>query len=128
MTYFYLVPWFLTDCTEMSNKGSIFFCLNFCCIITPICGIADHFCIIENFKKISGKNKNKLRTMYPKNPENFKNSKSRVQIYRFLSKRKVIFLVLVNASCKLFLSWIRDYLYVAMHLGNRYGSLTMIAL
>ena len=38
-------------------------------------------CIItvlwKNFKK-SGKNKNKLRTISPKNHENFKNSKSRV--------------------------------------------------
>ena len=33
---------------------------------------------MENFKK-SGENKNKLRTLYPKNQENLKNSKPRVQ-------------------------------------------------
>ena len=38
---------------------------------------------MENFKK-SGENKNKLRTIYPKNHENFKNSKPRVQFYWFL--------------------------------------------
>ena len=35
-------------------------------------------------KKKSGENKNKLRKIYPKNHENFKNSKSRVQFYWFL--------------------------------------------
>ena len=33
----------------------------------------------ENLKKQSGENKSKLRTIYPKNHENFKNSKPRAQ-------------------------------------------------
>ena len=41
------------------------------------------------FKKKSGENKNKLRTIYPKNHENFKNRKPRVQLYWFLQKRRV---------------------------------------
>ena len=43
---------------------------------------------MENFKKV-GKNKNKLRLMYPKNPENFKNNKPSVQFYWFLYKKRV---------------------------------------
>ena len=39
---------------------------------------------MENFK--SGENKNKLRIIYPKNHENFKNSKSRVHLCWFLKK------------------------------------------
>ena len=35
-------------------------------------------------QKKSGKNKNKLRIMYHKNHESFKNSKPKVQLYRFL--------------------------------------------
>ena len=38
---------------------------------------------MENLKKIV-KNKDKVRTIYPKNHENFKNSKCRVQSYWFL--------------------------------------------
>ena len=38
---------------------------------------------MENLKK-SVENKNKLRTIYPKNKDNFKNSKPRVQFYWFL--------------------------------------------
>ena len=34
----------------------------------------------------SGRNKNKLKTIYPKNHVNFKNSKPRVQIYWFLQR------------------------------------------
>ena len=41
---------------------------------------------MESFKK-PGENKNKLRKIYPKYHENFKNSKSRAQIYWFLQKR-----------------------------------------
>ena len=37
----------------------------------------------KNFKK-SRKNKNKLRIIYPKNHEYYKNSKSRGQFYWFL--------------------------------------------
>ena len=59
----------------MSIKTGFFsFC--FCCIITPISGIVVHYHIIENLKKNLEKNKNKLITIYPKNHENFKNSKS----------------------------------------------------
>ena len=36
----------------------------------------------EKLRKKSGKNKNKLRTIYPKNHENFKNSKPRVQFLK----------------------------------------------
>ena len=43
---------------------------------------------MENYKK-TGENKNKLRTIYPKNHENFKNRKPRVQLYWFLQKRRV---------------------------------------
>ena len=37
---------------------------------------------MENQKK-SGENKNKLKTIYPRNHENVKNSKHRVQFYWF---------------------------------------------
>ena len=69
----------------MSIKTGRFYFLTFCCIITSISGIIGHYCIMENLKK-SGKNKNKLRTIYPKNHENFKNSKPRIQFYWFLKK------------------------------------------
>ena len=49
--------------SEISIKTGIFYSLNFCCS-----GIID-------LKKKLGKNKNKLRTIYPKNHEKFKNSK-----------------------------------------------------
>ena len=51
-------------------------------MIIPVSGITDHYCIMENLKK-SEENKNKLR-IYPKNRENFTNSKPRVQFYWFL--------------------------------------------
>ena len=38
-------------------------------------------------KKKSGENKNKLRTTYPKNHENSKSSKPRIQFYWFLLKK-----------------------------------------
>ena len=44
---------------------------------------------MENFQKISRKNKNKLRVIYPKSHGNFKNSKPRVQFYWFLLKKSV---------------------------------------
>ena len=47
-------------------------------------------------KKRSRKNKNKLRTIFPKNHENFKNSKPRVQFYWFLYKKSVRSLTLLN--------------------------------
>ena len=40
--------------------------------------------------KRSGENKNKLRTIYPKNHENFKNSKPMVQFHWFLYKKKSV--------------------------------------
>ena len=67
----------------MSIEAGLFF-PTFCCIITPISGFIDHYCIMEKFKKKSGANENKLRTIYPKNYENFKNSKPRGQFYWFL--------------------------------------------
>ena len=41
----------------------------------------------------SGKNKNKLKTIYPKNQENFKNSKPKVHFYWFLYKKECIVLI-----------------------------------
>ena len=35
----------------MSIKKGLFFFLTFCCIITSISGIIDHYCILENWKK-----------------------------------------------------------------------------
>ena len=64
----------------MNIKTGLFFSLNFGSIITPISGIIDHYSLYhENLKKKSGKNMNRLRTIYPKIHENFKNSKPRVQ-------------------------------------------------
>ena len=53
----------------MRIKTGLFSFRTFCCIVTtPISGVIDHYCIMENFKK-SGENKNKLRIIYPKNHE-----------------------------------------------------------
>ena len=67
----------------MSIKTGLF---SFCLSIVSLF----RFLVIQNitvlwkiFKKL-GENKNKLRTIYPKNHENFKNSKPRVQFYWFL--------------------------------------------
>ena len=51
---------------------------------------------IKKKKKKSGENKNKLRKMYPDNPEDFKNSNPRGQFYWLLQKkeRTVIFIIL----------------------------------
>ena len=57
----------------MSIKTGLFLFPTFSCIISPISGIIDYYCITNIFKK-SGKNKNKLRTIYPKNHEHFKNN------------------------------------------------------
>ena len=65
---------------KISIKTGLFSFLTFCCIITAIFGIIDHYYIMENKKK-SGKNKIKLITIYPKNHENCKNSNPRVQFY-----------------------------------------------
>ena len=54
---------------HVSIKTGLFFSLNFY-------RIKDHY-YYGKFKKKLGENKNKLRTIYPKNHANFKNSKSR---------------------------------------------------
>ena len=54
------------------------FYLTFCFLIATIFGIIDNYYTMENLKKME-ENKIKLRTIYPKNNENFKNSKPRVQ-------------------------------------------------
>ena len=71
----------------MSIKIGHFFFLTFCCIITPISGSIDHYCIMENSEKWK-KNKEKIRTIYPKSHEKFKNSKFRGQFYWFLLKKE----------------------------------------
>ena len=55
------------------------------------------FCIILYYtvfwkinEKNREKNKNKLRTIYPKNHENFKNNKPKVQFYWFFIKKECI--------------------------------------
>ena len=53
-----------------SIKTDLFFFLIFSCIISPISGIIDHYCVMEG-QQNSGENKNKLRTIYPKNHEHF---------------------------------------------------------
>ena len=40
---------------KMTIKIGLFFFLTFFCIITPIPGIIDHYCIMESFKKDWGK-------------------------------------------------------------------------
>ena len=72
----------------MSIKTNLFFFLTLCCIITPISGIIDHYCIMKNYKKL-GENRSKLRTMYPKNHENFKNSKPKGPVLLVLIKKSV---------------------------------------
>ena len=67
----------------MSIKTGLLFFMIFRCIIIPIFGIIDHYCNMDNFKKL-GENKNKLRTINPKSHKNFKNRKPRVQYYWFL--------------------------------------------
>ena len=86
MTTSYLFAYYTLDSqVSLSSCYSIKtgFFLSFCCIISPISGITDYYCIMKNLKKL-GENKNKLRTIYPKNHENFKNSRLRVQFYWFL--------------------------------------------
>ena len=52
--------------------------------MTPIFGIIDHYCIIENYK-----NREKIRIVFPKKSEKFKKSKSTVQFYWFFLKKCV---------------------------------------
>ena len=53
MTTSYLFAYYTLDSQVslsscMSIKTGLFFFLTFCCIITPISGIIDHYCIMEN--------------------------------------------------------------------------------
>ena len=94
MTTSYLFAYYTLDSQVslsscMSIKTGLFFFLTFCCIITPISGTRDHYCIMENQKKKLGENKNKLKAIYPKNHEFFKNSKPRVQFLLVLIKKRV---------------------------------------
>ena len=53
--YVVLVSRFSTNCTENSIKTGLFLFflfLTLCCIISPISGIIDHYCIKEQLKKI----------------------------------------------------------------------------
>ena len=73
----------VTDCTENKHYKRSIYLSDFLLYHTPISGIIDHYCIMGNLKK-TGKTKNKLKTIYPKNHESFKSSKPRVQFYWFL--------------------------------------------
>ena len=70
----------------MSINADLFFILIFCCIIIPMSGIIDNYCIMENLQN-SVENKNKLITIYPKNHENLKSSKPRVNVTGSYRKR-----------------------------------------
>ena len=63
-------------------KQVFFFFQTFCYIIIPISGIMGHYSMMVNYNK--NQKKNKLRTIYSKNHENFKSSKPRLQFYWFL--------------------------------------------
>ena len=54
-----------------------------------VSGITDLYCIMDYLKNRE-ENKNKWRTIYPKNHENFKNSKSRAQFYWFSYKKSLV--------------------------------------
>ena len=74
----------VTDSTENKHyKSLFFFFLTFCCIILRFLVLKIITVLWEIFKK-SGKTKNKLKRIYPKNHERFKSSKPRVQFYWFL--------------------------------------------
>ena len=70
----------------MSIK-TFFFFLTFCCINISISVL---FCIIEHFGKLMKKIGKKIRTIYPKNHENFKNNKPKVHFYWFFIKKECI--------------------------------------
>ena len=42
----------------MGIKTGLFFSLGFLCIVTPISGTIDHYCITENLKKLGENKKN----------------------------------------------------------------------
>ena len=77
----------LSSCLRI--KTGLFFSLTFCCTIIPISGII--ITVLWKIFKKSGENKNKLRTTYLKNHENFENSKSRVQFYWFFYKKNSVY-------------------------------------
>ena len=85
MTTSNLVAWFLTTALKMSFKTGVFdFLLHH---YSDLWCYRDNYSIMENLFKKLRKNKNKLRTIYSKNHENFKSSKPRVQFYSFFKKR-----------------------------------------
>ena len=60
MTTSYLFAYYTLDSQVslsscMSIKTGLFFFLSFCCIITPISGIINHYCVMENLGKIGRK-------------------------------------------------------------------------
>ena len=63
MTTSYLFAYYILDSqvslsTCMSIKTGLFYFLTFFCIITPISGIKNHYCIMENVKENREKIKN----------------------------------------------------------------------
>ena len=81
MTTSYLFAYYTLDSqvslsSYMSIKTGLFFFLTFCCIIFPFFDVIDHYSIMSKFLKHLRENKNKLRAIYPKNHDNFKNSKN----------------------------------------------------
>ena len=60
MTTPYLFAYYTLDSqvslsSSMSIKTGLFFFLSFCCIITPISGIINHYYVMENLGKIGRK-------------------------------------------------------------------------
>ena len=100
MTTSYLFAYYTLDSQVslsscMSIETGLFFFLTFCNIISPISGIYNRSLLhYGKLKKKLGENKNKLRTIYPKNQENSNNSKPRVQFYWFLKN------ACIDVKCK----------------------------
>ena len=95
MTTSYLFAYYTLDSQVslspcISIKTGLFFFLTFCYIITPISGIYNRSLL--HYGKFL-KNREKIRTIYHRNHENFKNtnSKSRVPL-QGLKGRTVIFI------------------------------------
>ena len=99
MTSSYLFAYYAFDSqvslsSGMSIKTGLFFFLTFCCIITPISGNTNHYCVMGNLKKF-------LRKIYPNNHKNYKNSKSRIQFYRLLQKKEcTVIFITISAWCQ----------------------------
>ena len=60
MTISYLFAYYQLDCqvslSSCTNvETDLFFFLTFCCIITPISGVMDNYCDMENLKKVERK-------------------------------------------------------------------------